>query len=169
MNLSLTQSLVSNDTSLIVFRSDNASNCAKTSEKAIQNVRKIAEKVERGDEEEVGLEGRNTSPLSSSNSLNIESFIIATSTPSRNDSQQTSNSKIRSEMFKTTPTKRRSKDDDDDYNHNSSPNTVRTYDYRSSPVRRRLLEAHASDKRRNTTPSPPLVFPKGRTESEGTD
>lgn len=165
MNL-LNQGLVSKDTNVIVADDDGASNCANKITNTVEKTNKIAEIIERDEEEvEVGLKGRNTSPLSSSNSLNIESFIIATSTPSRNDSQQTSNNKIRSEMFKTTPTKRRSQED----NNDSSSTAARTYDYRSSPVRRRLLEAHASDKRRNTTPSPPLVFPKGRTKSEGTD
>lgn len=156
-------------------RDDNASNCTNEtstgqnvkSGKAVQDISKTAEKNKRDEtDEEDELEGSIISPSSSSNSLNIESYIIATSTPSRNDSQQANNSKIRSEIFKTTPTKRRSQEDEE-YNHGSS--TTRTWsgtDYRSSPVRRRLMEAHAGDKNRNTTPSPPLVFPKSRTKSD---
>lgn len=83
----------------------------------------------------------------------IEKYIIATSTPNstpnRNDSPSNN-------LFKTTPIKRRSSHQEDEY-------TANRFDYRSSPVRRRLIEAYNSSNNRQryiTTPSPPSVFPQ---------
>jgi carboxylesterase type B len=87
---------------------------------------------------------------SSPSSSNIENYIIATSTPNRNDSQQ----QAKDELFKTTPIKRRSQHQEDDTEYSNE------FDYRSSPVRRRLLEEHTNDRERYMTPSPPFTFPQ---------